>query len=48
MTTKQERYVTRVTRKGLIKVCVWVPTEAREHVIKLANKLRALAKKEKT
>jgi hypothetical protein len=45
VTTKQELYVKRARKRGLIKVCVYVPEEARESIVKLAEKLRRLARK---
>ena len=33
-------------RRGLVRLTVWVPAEAREKVMALADKLRKIAKKE--
>jgi len=45
--TRQERYERRIERQGLVKVCVRVPEESREAILKLADKLRRLARKGK-
>lgn len=47
VTTRQERYEKRIERQGLVKVCVRVPEESREAILKLADKLRKLARGKK-
>lgn len=43
--SNQKRYAQRNDLdRGLIKVCIWIPLEDRERVIRMADKLRAQAR----
>ena len=40
----QDRYRKRqIETRGLVRVSIWIPTEARDRVLKMAKKLRRLA-----
>lgn len=45
--SKQKRYEEKnLERRGLVKVCIWIPPLARARVLKMADELRKRFKQE--
>ena len=42
---RQKRHNERARRAGMVRVCVWVPAEAKEHILALAERLRKVKKR---